>query len=129
MQLATASYDKTVRIWNLDPRNWQQRACSIANRNLTREEWRKYMGAQPYRKTCPDLPAPDDARSAVAIQPPQSAGKSPNTEPAPTTSWEPKSEITAPPDAAQLPFEKPAATAPVQKDDHVKLMETKDDAN
>ena len=25
-------------------------------RNLTEEEWRQYLGDEPYRKTCPDLP-------------------------------------------------------------------------
>ena len=52
----------TVRLWDFDPRSWQKRACAIANRNLTYIEWRKYMGEEPYRKTCPDLTGPDDAR-------------------------------------------------------------------
>ena len=29
------------------------RACSLANRNLTREEWKRYLGSEPYRETCP----------------------------------------------------------------------------
>lgn len=35
-------------------------AALAANRNLTCEEWRNYIGAdKPYRKTCPALPGPE----------------------------------------------------------------------
>ena len=37
------------------------RACRIANRNLSREEWRQAFGEEtPYRKTCPELPGPGE---------------------------------------------------------------------
>jgi hypothetical protein len=58
---ASAGWDKTVRLWDVDVQSWLKRACAIANRNLTGKEWRKYMGDLSYRKTCPDLPGPDDA--------------------------------------------------------------------
>jgi hypothetical protein len=35
-------------------------ACRIANRNLTREEWRQYLGDLPYQPICPGLPVPKD---------------------------------------------------------------------
>ena len=35
---------------------WQDEACHIANRNLTQEEWKSYLGDLPYRKTCPQYP-------------------------------------------------------------------------
>ena len=38
------------------PAAWATRACKIANRNLTADEWTRYIGDQPYAKTCPDLP-------------------------------------------------------------------------
>jgi WD40 repeat protein len=60
-RLASASDDESVGLWDVDVQSWLKRACAIANRNLTHEEWGKYMGDQPYRKTCPDLPGPDDA--------------------------------------------------------------------
>jgi len=43
--------------------------CGRLTRNLTAEEWTRYLGDTPYRKTCPDLPGPDDSPQAAAIQP------------------------------------------------------------
>ena len=28
-------------------------ACELANRNLTRAEWKKYLGSRSYKTTCP----------------------------------------------------------------------------
>ncbi|MGQ0594160.1 MAG: WD40 repeat domain-containing protein [Gammaproteobacteria bacterium] len=69
-RLASASEDKTVRLWDVDLQSWLKRACGIANRNLTGDEWRKYLSDLPYRKTCPDLPGPDDARRWRSSSPP-----------------------------------------------------------
>ncbi len=33
-----------------------QQACSILSRNLSRSEWNMYLGSEPYRKTCRNLP-------------------------------------------------------------------------
>ncbi len=58
-RLASASQDKTVILWDLDPAVLAAEACRTANRNLTCEEWRNYIGAdKPYRETCPGLPGP-----------------------------------------------------------------------
>lgn len=40
-------------LWNVDPASWSAQACRIANRNLTRAEWRTYLSNRPYAKTCP----------------------------------------------------------------------------
>ena len=48
----------TVYLWDFDISSWRRRACAIANRNLTIEEWDRYLGPAPYRKTCGDLPRP-----------------------------------------------------------------------
>jgi hypothetical protein len=42
--------------WDLDPRHWARRACELAGRNLTRPEWRQYMGDSAYHKTCAQWP-------------------------------------------------------------------------
>ena len=52
-RLASASQDHTVILWDLDLDHLNAEACRTANRNLTCEEWRNYIGAdKPYRKTC-----------------------------------------------------------------------------
>lgn len=55
--LAVGTYDTsgTVNLWRLDLTPWPIRACTIANRNLTAEEWQQYLGDEPYGKTCADL--------------------------------------------------------------------------
>jgi len=56
-RLAVGNFDTsgTVNLWRLDLTPWPLRACAIANRNLTPEEWRQYLGDRPYHKTCPEL--------------------------------------------------------------------------
>jgi WD40 repeat protein len=52
--LASGSYDKTIILWDVSLKSWQDRACRIANRNLTHAEWQQYIGdIEPYRATCP----------------------------------------------------------------------------
>jgi WD40 repeat protein len=45
----------TVILWDADLDSWKQRACQVANRNLTPEEWTQIFGEEPYRETCPGL--------------------------------------------------------------------------
>ncbi|MDX1548341.1 MAG: hypothetical protein R3247_15185, partial [Rhodothermales bacterium] len=73
--LASASWDRTIRLWTVVPRPAnveavvggavilggsaaQQEACRIANRDLTPDEWARFLGdGRPYRQTCaPWLP-------------------------------------------------------------------------
>ncbi|MGH8906796.1 MAG: WD40 repeat domain-containing protein [Egibacteraceae bacterium] len=60
--LATASQDRTVRLWPVTIEGWVRHACLLANRNLTRDEWDEFVGADRlYVRSCPDLPPGDGA--------------------------------------------------------------------
>jgi WD40 repeat protein len=58
--LATASADRTVRIWALKAEDLIEQACARLPRNLSREEWTTYLGNEPYSPTCPGLPVPNE---------------------------------------------------------------------
>ena len=49
------------RTWTADTRTdaWAERACAIAGRNLTREEWAEFFPSRSYHATCPEWPAGD----------------------------------------------------------------------
>jgi WD40 repeat protein/energy-coupling factor transporter ATP-binding protein EcfA2 len=58
--------DGGVWLWDVDSSSWKERACGVANRNLTQAEWNQFVGSSvPYECTCPNLPpgegAPVDA--------------------------------------------------------------------
>jgi WD40 repeat protein len=48
------------KAWQISMEALRQRACRLANRNLSHAEWQRYLSGLPYRKTCPDLPTPED---------------------------------------------------------------------
>ncbi|WP_250402850.1 nSTAND1 domain-containing NTPase [Streptomyces cellostaticus] len=56
-RLATASWDRTARITPV-PGQWAHELCERAGRNLTRQEWRSYVGDTPYRRLCPAWASP-----------------------------------------------------------------------
>jgi DNA-binding SARP family transcriptional activator/WD40 repeat protein len=39
--------------WPASLTAWEQRACTVAGRNLTRAEWTRYLPGQPYTRVCP----------------------------------------------------------------------------
>jgi WD40 repeat protein len=47
------------RTWTVDTRtnSWVRRACDIASRNLTQEEWQQFFPNRPYVAACPQWPA------------------------------------------------------------------------
>ena len=56
-QIAIANFAKagTISLWRVGQevaQSWEKRACRIANRNLTAEEWQQYLGDLPYEPTC-----------------------------------------------------------------------------
>jgi WD40 repeat protein len=46
------TFDSTAQRWDLHWDPWQARACQIANRNLTADEWRIYLHDLPYQASC-----------------------------------------------------------------------------
>jgi WD40 repeat protein/DNA-binding SARP family transcriptional activator len=40
-------------VWNVDPGAWKATACHVANRQLTRAEWRQVLPERSYRDVCP----------------------------------------------------------------------------
>jgi WD40 repeat protein len=55
--LASGGGDNTIILWDVNLASWQDRACRVANRNLSQAEWEQYFPGEPYHKTCPDLPS------------------------------------------------------------------------
>jgi len=42
-----------IILWDLSLESWQSRACRIANRDLTQDEWDQFVGSDiPYERTC-----------------------------------------------------------------------------
>jgi WD40 repeat protein len=39
-------------VWDIDPASWARRACAVANRTLTRDEWSKFLPGRPYEPAC-----------------------------------------------------------------------------
>ena len=39
-------------VWDVDPESWKRRACGLANRTLTREEWEEFLPGRPYEPAC-----------------------------------------------------------------------------
>lgn len=55
--IATASKNAILQIWLWRPQDIVEEAQSRLIRNLTQKEWQQYLGKEPYRQTCPHLPA------------------------------------------------------------------------
>ncbi|MGC9395145.1 MAG: eIF2A-related protein [Anaerolineae bacterium] len=58
--LATGSSDATARVWNWRSADVVDEACNRLPRNLTREEWKRYLPGSLYRRTCSNLPVPEE---------------------------------------------------------------------
>ena len=58
-RILTASGDRTARQWFARMEDLLVAACRQAPRNMTEEEWRRFMGDEPYQPTCPNLPPGD----------------------------------------------------------------------
>jgi hypothetical protein len=55
-RLVTGHSNGEVALWNVDVEGWPVRACAIANRDLTPDEWKTFVGeALPYHPVCREL--------------------------------------------------------------------------
>jgi tetratricopeptide (TPR) repeat protein len=54
--LATTSRDQTVRLWSMVIDDLVRIVCQLTSGNFRYEEWQRYMGDEPYRKTCQNHP-------------------------------------------------------------------------
>jgi WD40 repeat protein len=43
-------------LWDMNLASWQEKACEVANRNLTRVELKTYLEDSPSRQSCTDVP-------------------------------------------------------------------------
>jgi WD40 repeat protein len=39
-------------VWDVDAESWKRRACDLANRTLTRDEWEEFLPGRPYEPAC-----------------------------------------------------------------------------
>jgi WD40 repeat protein/class 3 adenylate cyclase/energy-coupling factor transporter ATP-binding protein EcfA2 len=54
--LATIDDEGSLAFWNLEPSTWEAKACQLAGRNLTHDEWTQFVGGD-YHRTCPQWPS------------------------------------------------------------------------
>lgn len=45
-----------LSLWNSSTDSWNERACTVANRNLSPAEWNEVLPDVPYRPACPPVP-------------------------------------------------------------------------
>ncbi len=50
--LLVVADDGTLTRWPVSLAAWEQHACTVADRNFTREEWSRYVGNRPYANVC-----------------------------------------------------------------------------
>ena len=55
-RLFSGDLNNSARLWTLALSDLLPLACRTAGRNLTREEWSRYLGDRRYDATCRDLP-------------------------------------------------------------------------
>lgn len=56
--LLAASHESEIRVWPTNPKLLADQVCPKLTRNMTEDEWSKYVGSEedfPYETTCPNL--------------------------------------------------------------------------
>jgi hypothetical protein len=42
----------TAFVWDVDPARWADHACEVAGRQLTEDEWQRFLPDRPYEPAC-----------------------------------------------------------------------------
>lgn len=68
--LATGDRSATIRLWKVDFQSLYEQECIAAGRNITRDEWAKYLPDYPFPEdqkdaTCPQFPVESLAHAAI----------------------------------------------------------------
>ena len=50
--LLMTSADGNGAVWDVDPQSWARRACALAHRTLTRDEWERFLPGRRYEPAC-----------------------------------------------------------------------------
>jgi WD40 repeat protein len=50
--LLVTTEDGRGYVWDVDPTSWPERACALANRILTRDEFETFLPGRPYEPAC-----------------------------------------------------------------------------
>jgi WD40 repeat protein/tRNA A-37 threonylcarbamoyl transferase component Bud32 len=50
--LLTTAGNGQGAVWDVEAESWKQRACDLANRTLTREEWEEFLPGRAYKPAC-----------------------------------------------------------------------------
>jgi WD40 repeat protein len=59
--LVSGADDGLIILWDLSETSWRERVCRMANRNLTKKEWKDYVGdSMPFEMLCPSAPKVDE---------------------------------------------------------------------
>jgi WD40 repeat protein len=58
-RLLTGNDEGIAALWLWKTEDLQEEACKRLTRNLSQSEWRQYLGAIPYQRSCANLPVPE----------------------------------------------------------------------
>lgn len=55
--LVTGHISGNIMLWDIDTQSWLSKACAMAGRNFTDDEWQQYFPGETYRISCSQWPA------------------------------------------------------------------------
>jgi WD40 repeat protein len=112
----TAGDEGVVQISLWRPQDLLDEACARLTRNLTPEEWRQYLGDEPYRKTClnPQPPAAVTEARLVDVPPGLSRARQPGKSEVEEQENQNANATNSPPDEVKSPVSIPMPEKPAE---------------